>query len=152
MTACILSNCTKESESFKEVKKAEKNAIYKKCNPEKKNLTDLEKDERKKIKQCFKENRCEREGKIEDSKEFETLKICAGQKCPNDLIKSNRCKGAIEKDPRQSIESFGNHNKTASSSSIESLIKSTTKGYQTSRSSFAINDLTVSTTKKANLE
>ena len=82
LSSCILENCAEEVEALKKWKTAEREEFDKKCNPDMKSFEDLEDEERQKMKDCFREIRSDR---TNDSTEFQNLRTCADEKCPNEF-------------------------------------------------------------------
>lgn len=82
---CTHSYCPEENAAFKLLFKEELDKCLKMCNAGERRMNTLDEDERKKIRDCFKENNCkmpyEHMKKNRDTPQFKALRQCSEEKC-----------------------------------------------------------------------
>lgn len=91
MMKCSHENCPEESAAFHNLFKEQRLACDEMCNPGKQDPMELPEEERKIIFRCMKKNKCMPDkAEFEKKKrtlEFDKLKECTDQKCPEQVAK-----------------------------------------------------------------
>lgn len=83
-TECITGGCQAEIDAFNNMKQTKKQQCLETCNAEQKKTKSLTKEEKRAIKQCYRDNHCLKKDRFE-SAEFQALKTCADEKCPEEF-------------------------------------------------------------------